>query len=743
MVASALLITIEALNKATAPIKAVQDQIDALQKSSRAIREVGDGITGIGALMTATVTAPIVAGLGAASHAAIAFESSLAGVNKAFGVQAGTEQAAELSNQILNMTRTLPYAATEIAEIASSAGMLGVQRDQMEPFVSLVSQMGTAFDMSAAQAGDSIAKLSNIFGYMDGQGRVNIEGLSTLGDTINYLADSGATSAVDITNAMTRVGGAARNFGLANDETAALTTAFLNLGRPPEVVATALSSMLPALQNATGGTEKFQNGLERLGISATQMESMIGKDASGAVETFFQSLSKLDAATRTKAIAEMFGSGSDSQIIAQLASDTTQLTKSFDALSNIPTGGMLGEFENKAATTANQLQLLQNNIQVAAINIGSALLPAINDIVTALTPAIQGFADFAAANPEIIKMGAAIGLVVAAAGPLLIVLGQVINAIATIHTAMAALKTLQLAVAFSGATTALGSFLMMAGGLLAIPLAVIAIGEALTGVDVTFADIGATIAASFASLPANLAIIPEAIGGMFTAAVAIAKLRFFELVNFFGSIADGMVNRATAAATGIANAFRNGGQQAVQAIANMGNSMVQLVSGLGSRMFQAGAALIQRLASGISSGIGAVSNAISGVTRTIASFLPGSPVDAGVLRSFNSLSSNPGFELMNRLAAGLGAANLTPVMNTALSPIATAASGQAGGMAIAPTASPGSGMMGGQFIFSPNLTVNPGNGDGVRIGKEIIDQLEPAFMEFMSRMQRHQQRVAY
>jgi TP901 family phage tail tape measure protein len=587
MSAMDLVIKISAINEATAALAEVAQSVERLQKMQRGFQDMGDRVSGVGRAMTRNLTLPIVAGLGYAAHAAIEFESAMADVNKAFGLQRGTAQAEAMSQQILQMSRELPYSAEGLAGIAASAGMLGVQQTQMRDFVGLVAQMGTAFDMSSDQAGDSIARLSNVFGYMDSQGNMNMQGLRGLGDTINYLADTGATSASDIVSAMTRVGGATRNFGLANNEAAALTTAFLNLGRPPEVVATAVSSMLPMLQAATRQTPKFQSALGELGLSAEGLERSIKTNASGALQDFFMRLSKVE--DKTGVIQELFGSGSDSQLIASLAADTTQLTKAFDALGKVPAGGMMSEFQNRAATTANQMQLLKNNFNEFAINIGSVLLPAINGIAKGLQPMIQGLSSFAAKHPGITQVAVAFLGIVAVVGPLLVAIGSIISAIGSIAGAMAGLTAFAatgglaamggaiasgLGVAASAAVSFVGALVgaaALVGILGAVAYGVVQIGAKMAGTEVTAQDFVNTITSSLQELPGNLSQVPAAIADSFSSAFTSVRMFFV-----------GIGLEARIAIANISNAFSQIGSQIGMAFSTIGTTLGMVFAGIGA-----------------------------------------------------------------------------------------------------------------------------------------------------------------
>lgn len=86
------------------------------------------------------------------------------------------------------------------------------------------------------------------------------------------------------------------------------------------------------------------------------------------------------------------------------------------------------EAEKRFATTESQLQIFNNNMKDLGITVGGMFLPAINDLVKALTPMIQGFAKFAEQHPGLMKVVAVIGLLVASIGPLVLLVGSVITA---------------------------------------------------------------------------------------------------------------------------------------------------------------------------------------------------------------------------------------------------------------------------------------------------------------------------
>lgn len=540
MSVESLQILIEAVNNASGPIQEVSAQINRLQQSSMRNLEAGERITNFGRDYTNMVSRPILGALGAATKAAIQYEDTLSDANKALGEKPNTAGAAKLKQEITDLALELGQMPTAIAAMYTEAGKLGVAKGQIDEYTKLVNQSGVAWDMSAGEAGESVSKLTNVLGYMDKQGRVNIGGLTKLGDTINHLADSGATSERAIADVLQRSGGTTRTFGLANESAAALAAGFLNLGYPSEVVGTAINGMLPKLQNASQQTGKFQEALEQIGMPAKQLEKAIKKDAAGAITDLMQ---KIKDSGDTSIISRLFGDGSDSAMMASAMQNLEQFKKTMGSIKDVESGGMEDSYANKLQTTSSQLKILQANLFVLGANIGAALLPAINGVAKAIQPVIGAIADFAAAHPGITQMAVGFALVVAAIGPLLIIIGQVVSAIGVLQGAFAILKTMQLGASlgmlptvFSGAAAAAKAFVMALagaaalGGILAgVAYGVVAIGAALMGNSISVGEFVNVIKTSLMELPANLAQVPAAIGAIFSAVGTAIRMAFVNI----------------------------------------------------------------------------------------------------------------------------------------------------------------------------------------------------------------------
>ena len=343
------------------------------------------------------------AGMGAVLvpiKAAMDFESSMADVRKVVDFET-PQQFKQMEQDLLNMTHKSPLAATELAKLAASGGQLGVARQDITTFTETVAKMSVAFDMSAEQVGESMAKLANIY-------KIPMKQINVLGDAINHLSNSSPAKAAEIVNTLGRVGGVAKQFGLTELQTASLTNAFISLGKSPEVASTSINAMLTKLMTAEKGSKDFKNALKELGISTKDLKRDIAKNGEQALIDFLKQINKRPKEKQMGVLVDLFGL-EYADDVAVLTGSLETYQKSIDALKNgkdgkpIFSGSMDKEFAARSATTANNWQLFKNQMQHLAISIGSVMLPTINALLNEMKPLVDSFIRFAQTNPDLIK----------------------------------------------------------------------------------------------------------------------------------------------------------------------------------------------------------------------------------------------------------------------------------------------------------------------------------------------------
>lgn len=327
---------------------------------------------------------------------AIKFESAMADVKKVVDFKS-PEGFANLSKDILNLTRILPMTAEELAAITASGGQLGVAEEDLKDFTTTIAKMSVAFDMSAEDSGDAMAKLANVY-------KIPIKDIGNLGDAINELSNSSPAKASDIVSTLGRIGGVAKQFGLTENAAAALSNSFISLGKAPEVAGTAINGMLTKLMTADKGGKKFQDALKSMGLNAKDLKKAIGQDAQGALTSFLKQIQKLPKEKQMGALVDLFGL-EYADDVAVLAGNVEVLENSLKTLQNTDENGkanylgsMEKEFSARAATTENGLQLLKNSVSEFWTALGAKLLPVINNVAGKLGGMVHWVTDLITQN---------------------------------------------------------------------------------------------------------------------------------------------------------------------------------------------------------------------------------------------------------------------------------------------------------------------------------------------------------
>ncbi|BET29073.1 hypothetical protein wCauATS_12750 [Wolbachia pipientis] len=353
--------------------------------------------------------------LAAPIKVAVDFESAMADVAKVVEFNKETKEADKFVKKLKEMSRTVPLSAAELAQIAASGGQLGIKKEDLFKFTETVAKMSTAFDMSAEQAGDSIAKLSNVYG-------IDVSEMEHVGNVINHLSDNTAAKAKDMVEALAIVGGTAKQFGLKFEQTSSLVNAFISLGKQPAKAATAINALLSKLQTAEGQGKEFKAALEEMGITAEEIVQRISESGEEALLHFFQTLKKMDNQERSTILMKLFGQEYQDDI-ALLAGSFNKYEDAIKLLANTEKYGssLQKEFKNRADTTANKLRLLRNAIAEVGMNLGSVMLPTLKSIAEFLQEKTRYIAEFAEKYPTLTTaimgtVAALISLKIAAVG---------------------------------------------------------------------------------------------------------------------------------------------------------------------------------------------------------------------------------------------------------------------------------------------------------------------------------------
>lgn len=340
-------------------------------------------VSGKAAKAMATATSAAITAITVdAAKKAIEFESTMADVAKVVdGLRdqngAFTKSYYEMSDALLNMSKSIPMTADALGQIMASAGQAGIASEDLTKFTETAAKMGVAFDTTAEQAGEWMATWRTALNLSQTQ-------VTALGDQLNYLGNTTSENALKLSEVVTRVGALGQTAGLSAGEVAALAASMP--GVTAEISATGIKSMMIAMTAGASATSKQAAVLQQLGFTASDMANRMQTDAKGAIIDLLGAIKQLPATEQTAALSQYFGKESVSSI-APLLKNLGYLQQQFAKVGDASaySGSMEAEYAVRADTTANKLQLMQNKLAVLQVQIGNKILPYVNDALDDLS----------------------------------------------------------------------------------------------------------------------------------------------------------------------------------------------------------------------------------------------------------------------------------------------------------------------------------------------------------------------
>ncbi len=498
----------------------------AIERNNRALSGARggmvDAIAGFYALKTA---------IGAPVKEAMEFESAMADVKKV--VDFPTPQSLkDFQAALIDLSKRVPLSVNGLAKIAAAAGQAGIAGEDLIKFTEAAAKVGVAFDISADEAGDAMAKL------MTGLG-LSIDQAVSLTDAMNHLSNAQASSAAEVLDVVRRVGAQAKQFGFTAEQVAAFGSAMVAAGAETDVAATSFRNMGLALTKGASATKRQREAYAELGLDAKKVAKDMQKDAVGTTLKVMEAIAKLPKEQQAAVSSDLFGN--EARALPILLTNLGLLKDSLGLISDQSkySGSSFREFEVRADTFENSVQKLTNRLTALKIAVGTALIPALKDLINRISPVIDQITTFAQANPELTRgiLEAAAALVtfkIAAAGLRyagLVGRGGLLS--------MTALGFNSVGRAAIGATTAVRSAIALQTALGAMSgqklTGLQAIGTALRAMIVAVPGVSA-IAGALSAVGAALATISAPVWGLIAVGVAAVAAAGYTLYKYWDRV---------------------------------------------------------------------------------------------------------------------------------------------------------------------------------------------------------------
>lgn len=309
-----------------------------------------------------------------------------------------------MNKDILELSKNIPMTAQGLAQIVAAGGQSGIAREDLISFAESAAKMGVAFDITADEAGEMMAKWRTAF-------QMNQTQVVELADKINYLGNNTAASAPKISDVVRRIGPLGSIGGIASGEIAALGASMVGAGTEADVAATGIKNLMLGMVVGNQATKTQAEMFDKLGFSTTELAKRMQVDAKGAILDVLGAIQKLPKDEQATTLMGIFGKES-AEAIGPLLSNLDNLKRNFDLVANSANyaGSMEAEFAARADTTANSIELMKNRMDAAQITIGNNLIPVITPLIENLANVASKIGNLAQEFPTLTTAVGSVGL---------------------------------------------------------------------------------------------------------------------------------------------------------------------------------------------------------------------------------------------------------------------------------------------------------------------------------------------
>ncbi len=398
-------LVIKAVDKATDVIGGV------INKVSSSFDNVGEKLLKTGAVLGLAV-APFVGALGNATAEAQTFQESMTNVQALLGASAA--DTAKLSDEILKIganAREGPQAAAD-----AFSDIVGGVSDASTHMAILEAAIATSEAGAAELAGTTSALISvmNSYGY-------SADKATRVSDVLTRTVGMGVGTMDEFAAALPSVTGLANSMGISFEELAGSMAFLTTKGFSASESATQLRASMTALMNPNAVMLK---AFKELGVANGEL-LVKQYGLVGALEM----VSKTNVASQD-GLAKTLGSVEALNGVLALTGDgATEFSDQF--VSGID-GATAAAQKIQLDSVAAQMDLLNSSVSALKIEVGSALLPVINDLLKRVRPIITAVTGWASKNTKLIATVAKVVSLVAGLAAGLTAAGAAFTAIGAI-----------------------------------------------------------------------------------------------------------------------------------------------------------------------------------------------------------------------------------------------------------------------------------------------------------------------
>ena len=384
---------------------------------------IGSTLTKVGGILTASVTAPLVALGTMSAKTSMSFNKDMSAV-KAITKATGTEFE-DLRNLALDLGSSTSFSASEVAQAMTEMGKAGWSTSD------IMDGMGGVLDAAAA-SGENLGLVSTVLADSITGFGLSAKDSTRVADLLTEAANAGTIGVGDLGETFKYIAPLAKTCGFSIEDVTTATTALSMSGIKGSQAGTTLRT---AISSMVKPTKDVQKAMDDLGIEITNSDGSF-KSLDEIITTMrssFDGLTEEQKAYYANVLAGREGMSGLLAILGMTQEEYDEIKKSMNECNGVAQETAEIMTDNLAGAWDN----MTGAMETAAIKIGDILAPAIQKVVEWVTNLVNWFNNLDESQQKWIV---GIGVAVAAIGPLIAGIGMAISAINKIKTAISIAK---------------------------------------------------------------------------------------------------------------------------------------------------------------------------------------------------------------------------------------------------------------------------------------------------------------
>lgn len=395
---------------------------EKLEEIGQKVGPVGEKLQSIGGTMTATVTAPMLAAATASVKLANDFETSLAKVSTL--VDTSVVSMDEMGEGARELAVEYGMSASDINEAVYQSISASVDAADAVEFVGKATKLAKAGFTDSATAVDTLTTAINAYG-------MSADDATHISDVLVNTQNLGKTTVNELGSSMGQVIPSAAAYGVSLENLASAYVSMTKQGINTANATTYINGMFTELASEGSDVAKILN--EKTGKSFGQLMND-GMSLGDVLQVVYESVGY-----NSEAFANLWGNVRAGKGALALANGGVEEFNATLASMVNATGVVDSAFGKIDGTTQEQYNRMKAEVEDAAITVGQAFLPVVQDAVGVVKDVAQAFNEMDESEQKGVIRTA---MLVAGLGPAITLLGTLLVNVERVGGGMMSFATL-------------------------------------------------------------------------------------------------------------------------------------------------------------------------------------------------------------------------------------------------------------------------------------------------------------